>query len=402
MTNLERSPEFPIKRHVTPDVITESLRGFAHPDQIMAVHHIAMHDTDAQSGTERQVAEAWQATLSKLPSKELAPLVIYLLDMDDTGCDYSGDKKRYHLEVAKHVFKDTSIPEEVQQRLLFYLNKTARTLGPLEIHPESYDPTLEILGQIMLKTMIEDGSFGPAGAQLNDTIASLDDDSLKDWLRQEIIGRVIDPDTGYLPTGCLTSVMRKKEGKDQQYFVESESANEILATATNTDEIASIADSVTLNAEQKQHFTGLYEVFIEHMLDITINESVFPRAEDGGWFVLATFGKSRFQLAKVRSLLSRLEEQRLRIPDEIILFTHGLKPPVIVSYLNKMQIAYPDIRAELLDNSNSQVSNVNAAGHPGLRAVLFDPKTDCNKPFRTLVGLDDETESKVVDKTAEE
>jgi hypothetical protein len=306
----------------------------------------------------------------------------FTVDMDDTLVDYTEAKERFHTEVIHGFLANSGLEVESLEKLLKLINKAARLLPASGVHPEAYNPTLEVLALSNMAVKLKQGTYGEGGLELEQALSEYGDEELNRWVRHEFVAPLIQGEEALLPTG----VLHVEEGESKTYFLEGFDKSPLLATAEDDREVALIADGLGLAVDLREVFEGIYKQFQSYIFEPEINTALVPTEAAGGRFILATFGETRFQLIKVKRLLKRMRAAGLRLPDQILFFEEGRKAPVI-DYLQQQRLfgEEEDIDVIHVDNSESQCAQIKKQGNEHMRTVWFNMKQDWGKTFEEMM-----------------
>jgi len=354
----------------TSNLVKDWLYGFTDGARLAPVHEIEIKIVDQEN--ERDLARAYRFSLQPEPAEGVR--LAYMLDMDDTLLQSTPAKREFQQQVKELILtKGREIPlkEEELEILLNQANKGSRILASDGLHPEVYNPVLEMVCLLKLTALLGEEDY--YWQEFNQLAGRGENQGLNEWVRRNIVLPAIND---FLPAGLLET---KEEGKT--YFQMSRPDN-CLATAENNQEVDSFSRKMVFEEEERELFSCFYSLFQESLFSPVINENLIPQANDPGRFVLVTFGEPRYQLIKAKSLISRLKEKGLRIPDEVIILEAGRKSPLLSHFFSQGKARVENYQQIQIDNSPRQVERMRAEG---LKAVLFDPEEDKEKTLAELL-----------------
>lgn len=374
MNELEQS--FPLQRSFTEGTIKDFLGNFIPENRLADIRHIEVFE-GSENHDKLRLGSAYRFKLTDSKGET----TIFTVDMDDTLVQYTLAKEKFHQAVIDQYLTGLTFPDEILSGILIHINKSARILPHDGLHPEIYNPTLEILAITQFITRYHQGDFGPQGEGLTKIWQKAGGDKkvINEWVRVNLLKPIITGEQALFPAPILQTETKN----DKTYFREVDDLTEFLATAINDSEAILLSDQLGLDSGRAKLFQGLYQIFQDYMFEPEINQAVVPQESDGGRFVIATFGEARFQLIKVKRLLERLTALGLRLPDEILFFDAGRKAPVI-EHLARDK-ANLGIKIIHLDNSANQCHELEDTKE-NIHAVLFVPKTDRETNFSQLIN----------------
>lgn len=321
------------------------------PENKSSIHAISLLDGESP-------VRGFRISLSKLE----APKKGIITDWDDTLENYSSRKPAYFQALYESI-GSTQLSSADFAAICKSINRATRVLNWQNIHPEAYSPFLEMVTETELIQDISNNSTDPA------FLALLQVPSEK--LAREYIASKVLP----LLSANAHSLLKG----DKTYFVEK--SHQSLAH-TLEEKHALVSQSVWNIYQQSMTLPNIDPSAYDH----------FDLTDDIFWTV-STFGAPEFQLQKIIASLELLKKQGKRVPNEIMLITHGRKQQALLHHMDE----YPNTDWTYVDDSERQLqslhearpnTNTICAKRPGTKRELEPsafPTTDMSVKLSTLI-----------------
>lgn len=286
-----------------------------------------------------------------------------ITDWDDTLENYSSRKTKYFSKLYKLLNEEIFGPENSFASICNSVNKAARILNWQKIHPENYSPFLEMVVETQL---IFDANHNSENKYFLELIKNPSETTARQYILHCILPKFGDN-------------LRAEENNNKLYFVEGSHQSLAHSLEENHDLI-----SIDVN-----------NLFNEAMTEPNLSQedmSVFDLDESTYW-AISTFGLLEFQLKKILGALELLKTAGARMPNEIMIITHGRKKEALLDIMNEK----PDINWTYVDDSERQLvamddenntANLVNAKRPG--AKRFDEQskyqtTNMRAPLSSLL-----------------
>ncbi|MCA9369381.1 MAG: hypothetical protein H6773_01610 [Pseudomonadales bacterium] len=256
-----------------------------------------------------------------------------ITDWDDTLENYSSRKAPYFQALYKRCATTKLSPVDFTA-MCKALNRAGRVLNWQDIHPESYSPFLEMLAETQL---------------IDDLTSGVDDETFLNFLQvpSEALARTYLLEK-VIP--LLGDMVTPKHKGEKTYFAETH--HQSLAH-TLEEKHPLIADDV-------------WDAYQQHMTRPNLskaNIALFDLDPSVYW-AISTFGAIEFQAKKIISSLELLKAQGKRIPDEIMIITHGRKQQALLQIMDE----HPETEWTYVDDSERQLASLHEE-RPQIHAI---------------------------------
>ncbi len=294
-----------------------------------------------------QTSRAWR--ISQEPRIDAADLAaVILTDFDDTLHPHT-DRKKLLYSTYQKLFSDFQEAEHFSASCAS-LNEACRVLPVNGVHPEHYSPFLELIASTTLLHNMEEKTVEGNAIKLLQRPSEEAARSYVAWIARNFMQQQLQVIEG-----------------SKIYFREKK--NSALTTGFST-----CPENVDIRIWQ------LYTLAMTHST-VPAGELTHYDLSDNVYWTITTFGDLAYQLTKVTSFLKDLKNQNERLPNEVVLFSRGRKPPILEQLTRSFQaipIVYVDDSPRQLENVPAGIVPVQAVRNGAKRAV---EEAEKNRPL---------------------
>lgn len=292
-----------------------------------------------------------------------APKKGLITDWDDTLENYSSRKTSYFQKLYEQSGINNISPADFTT-ICKALNRACRVLNWQDIHPESYSPFLEMLAETQL---IDDLNSGSDDETFSKFLQVPSESLARTYLLEKVIP-------------LLGDMVTPKHKGEKTYFAETH--HQSLAH-TLEEKHPLIADDV-------------WDAYQQHMTRPNLSEANIALfdLDPSVYWAISTFGAIEFQAKKIISSLELLKAQGKRIPEEIMLITHGRKQQALLQIMDE----HPETEWTYVDDSERQLASLHEE-RPQIHAICAKlsgtkrvdepsnyPTTEMTHPLSTLIN----------------
>lgn len=285
-----------------------------------------------------------------------------ITDWDDTLETYSNRKPKYFLSLFQSVNEKSGIQQDNFFTICNAINKSARVLNWQQTHPENYSPFLEMITESQLLEDIAESSQ-------DEFFLNLRNSPSEETARIYILNNIIPKFGGAVEPETKNNKTYFKESKHQSVAYILEEKHDFI----NQDVWASFNETMTcpnLTNEDIENFD----------------------LDDNVYWAISSFGALEFQLKKIIGSLELLAKNDKRMPNEILIVTHGRKRKALLEIRDEqpsVDWTYADDSERQLEKMENDKIKLLNAKRDGAKRISEKSKfntVSMNRPLSELLG----------------